>query len=111
LVPGWSKSVGRASKATYKVVQKENSIRIDDLNVSGSGTVLRGSVELESDGDVVSANFPTFQLSDGDKASLRADRTPDGTLKAALRGDVLDVRGLLKRLTDGSVQTGPVQEK
>ena len=26
------------------------------------------------DGGIVSANFPTFQLSDGDKASLRADR-------------------------------------
>jgi hypothetical protein len=66
---------------------------------------------LEPDGDVVSANFPTFQLSDGDKASMRADRAPDGTLKATVRGDVLDVRGLLKRLTEGSVQTGPVQGK
>lgn len=111
LVPGWSKAAGRAAKATYKFIQRDNSIKIEDLSVSGSGTVLRGAVELEPDGDVVSANFPTFQLSDGDKASLRADRAPDGTLKATVRGDVLDVRGLLKRLTEGSVQTGPVQGK
>lgn len=111
LVPGWSKAAGRPAKATYKFIQRDGSLRIEDLSVTGSGTVLRGSVELEPDGDIVAANFPTFQLSDGDKASLRADRMSDGTLKAVVRGDVLDVRSLLKRLTDGSVQTGPVQGK
>jgi hypothetical protein len=32
-------------------------------------------------------------------------------LKATVRGDVFDVRGMLKRMTEGSVQTGPVQGK
>jgi hypothetical protein len=73
--------------------------------------LLRGNLEIDPDGDVVSANFPSFQLSDGDKATLRADRTSDGILKSTVRGDVLDVRGLMKRMTEGSVQTGPVQGK
>ncbi len=111
LVPGWSKAPGRPQRATFKLSQRDNNVRIDDLNVSGSGTVLRGSLQVESDGDVISANFPVFQLSDGDKASLRADRASDGTLKAVVRGDVLDVRGLMKRMTEGSVETGPVQGK
>lgn len=113
LVPGWSKAVGRAAKANFRFVQRGSgsNVRIEDISVTGSGTALRGSVELEQDGDIVAANFPTFQLSDGDKANLRADRSPDGTLKTIVRGDVLDVRSLLKRLTDGSVQTGPVQGK
>ena len=68
-------------------------------------------MELESDGNIVGANFPIFQLSDGDKASLKADRAADGTLKAVVRGDVFDVRGMLKRMSEGSVQTGPVQAK
>ena len=111
LVPGWSKAPGRTAKATYKLTEREGSVKIEDLNVTGSGAALRGSVELEPDGNIISANFPVFQLSDGDKASLKADRGPDGTLKATVRGDVLDARLMLKRLTEGSVQTGPVQGK
>lgn len=111
LVPGWSKLPGRPARATFKLSHRDRNFRIDDLNVSGSGALLRGSLEIDPDGDVVSANFPSFQLSDGDKATLRADRTSDGILKATVRGDVLDVRGLMKRMTEGSVQTGPVQGK
>jgi hypothetical protein len=111
LVPGWSKAPGRASRANFKLIHRDNNYRIEDLNVSGSGTAFKGTLVVEPDGDVISANFPTFQLSDGDKASLRADRGSDGILKASVRGDVLDVRGLMKRMTEGSVQTGPVQGK
>lgn len=111
LMPGWSKAPGRPSKATFKFSRQGNNYKIDDINVSGSGTVLRGSLQIEPDGDVVSANFPTFQLSDGDKANLSASRASDGILKATVRGDVLDVRGLMRRMTEGSVQTGPVQGK
>ncbi len=111
LVPGWSKAAGKPTKAVYRLTERDNVVKIEDLSVTGSGTVLRGSVELEPDGGIVAANFPTFQLSDGDKASLRADRASDGTLKAVVRGDVFDVRGMLKRMTEGSVQTGPVQAK
>jgi hypothetical protein len=111
LVPGWSKSAGKPTRAIYRLIERDNVVKIEDLSIIGSGTALKGSVELEPDGGIVSANFPTFQLSDGDKASLRAGRAPDGTLKAVVRGDVFDVRGMLKRMTEGSVQTGPVQGK
>ena len=111
LVPGWSKSAGKPTKAVYRLTERDSIVKIEDLSITGSGTNLRGSVELEPDGGIVSANFPTFQLSDGDKASLRADRASDGTLKAVVRGDVFDVRVMLKRMTEGSVQTGPVQAK
>jgi hypothetical protein len=111
LVPGWSKLPGRPARATFKLTHRDKNFKIDDLNVSGSGVGLRGSLELEPNGDIVSANFPSFQLSDGDKANLRASRTGDGLLKATVRGDVLDVRGLMRRMTEGSVQTGPVQGK
>ncbi len=111
LVPGWSKSAGKPTKAVYRLTERDNVVKIEELSVTGSGTTLKGSVELEPDGGIVAANFPIFQLSDGDKASLRADRAADGTLKTLVRGDVFDVRGMLKRMTEGSVQTGPVQAK
>ncbi len=111
LVPGWSKAAGSQAKATYKFTERDSGVKIDDLTVSGSGALLRGSVELKSDGNIISANFPTFQLSDGDRASLKADRGPDGTLRATVRGDVINARGMLKRLSEGSVQTGPIEGK
>jgi len=111
LVPGWSKSAGKPTRAVYRLTERDNLVKIDDLSITGAGTTLKGSVEMEPDGSIISANFPTFQLSDGDKANLRADRAADGTLKAVVRGDVFDLRGMLKRMTEGSVQTGPVQAK
>jgi hypothetical protein len=111
LVPGWSKSAGKPTRATYRLSERDNVVKIEDLAITGAGTTLRGSVELEPDGGIVAVNFPTFQLSDGDRASLKADRAPDGTLKAVVRGDVFDLRGMLKRMTEGSVQVGPVQAK
>jgi len=111
LVPGWSKSAGKATRAVYRLTDRDNVVKIEDLSITGSGTYLRGSVEMQPDGDILSANFPTFQLSDGDKASLRAERGSDGTLKAVMRGDVFDLRGTLKRMTEGSVQVGPVQAR
>ena len=44
----------------------------------------KGTVELDSDGDLQSANFPVFATSDGDKTSVRADR---GRRRRAARGD------------------------
>ena len=66
---------------------------------------LKGSLELDSEGAFVSANLPTFHLSEGDKASLRAERAPDGALRVTVRGDVLDARGAIRGLTEGPAQT------
>jgi hypothetical protein len=100
LVPGWQKPAGRSAKAEFRVVERDNSIRLEDLSVTGGGTTLQGMVELDKDGGFVSANFPAFHLSDGDKASLRANRASDGTLRVTVRGDVLDARGAIRGLTE-----------
>lgn len=104
LVPGWQKPAGRAAKAAFRVVERDNSLRLEDLSVSGSGTTIKGSLELDSEGGFVAANLPVFHLSDGDKASLRAERAPDGALRVVVRGDVLDARGAIKGLTSGPEQ-------
>ena len=46
--------------------------------------------------NIVSANFPVFGLSDGDKASLKAERGADGVLRVAMRGDVYDGGNFVK---------------
>jgi hypothetical protein len=96
LLPGWSKPPGKWGRATFTLLNRPSNTRFDDLVVEGPGLSVKGAVEVDGAGDVISANFPVFTLSDGDKATLRAERGPDGTLRVTMRGDVYDGRGFVK---------------
>lgn len=97
LVPGWNKAAGRPGRASAVVIDRgQAGVRFEDIVIEGSGTSIRGMVELDSDGEVTNANLPSFALSDGDKASLKAERASDGTLRVTLRGDVFDGRAFVK---------------
>jgi len=96
LLPGWVKPVGKPARATYTMTKTNKAVRFDDLSIDGSGATVRGSVEFDSANEVVSANFPVFALSDGDKLALKADRGIDGALRVAMRGDVYDGRNFVK---------------
>jgi hypothetical protein len=101
LLPGWAKPVGRAARASFNVVSEGEAIRLDDLIVSGAGTSIRGSVAIDAAGEVAAANFPVFSLSDGDKATLKAERGADGALRVEMRGDVFDGRHFVKSAVSG----------
>jgi hypothetical protein len=101
LLPGWTKPAGRSSRATFTLVNKQQSVRFDDVVIEAPGTSVKGAVELNDAGDIASANFPTFVLSDGDKATLKAERGPDGALRVMIRGDVFDGRGFIKSAMGG----------
>ena len=101
LLPGWSKPSGKAARANFAMTSRAQSTRIDDLVVEGSGMQIKGSLELDGAGDVMTANFPVFTLADGDKANVKADRAPDGTLRVIMRGDVHDGRGFIKSSMSG----------
>ncbi|HEY1472724.1 MAG TPA: hypothetical protein VGF53_01420 [Pseudolabrys sp.] len=90
LLPGWVKAAGKPAHATYTLVKTAQSLRFDDLTITGSGANVKGSVELDAASDIVSANFPVFNVSEGDKVTLKADRGSDGVLRVAMRGDVFD---------------------
>jgi hypothetical protein len=96
LLPGWVKPAGKPARATYTMLRTGKAIRFDDLSVDGSGATVRGSVEFDSANELVSANFPVFALSDGDKLTLKADRGTDGALRVAMRGDIYDGRNFVK---------------
>jgi hypothetical protein len=102
LFPGWIKPAGKPVRASFILVEKEQVQRFEDLSIEGSGARVKGSVEFGSDGELVSANFSSFALADGDKATFKAERGSDGTLKATLRGDVFDGRGFVKSVLAGS---------
>src|SRR5215831_687563 len=102
LLPGWLKPPGRPARASFTLINKPGSTRIEDLMVEGAGASVKGAVEVDASGEVVSANFPVFALADGDKATLKAERGSDGALRVSMRGDVFDARGFVK-----STLTGP----
>ena len=111
LLPGWLKPAGQSGRALFSLVNKPAATRLEDLIVEGAGTSVKGVVELDSSGEVLSANFPVFGLSNGDKTTLRADRTPDGVLRVTMRGDVHDGRGLVKSLMAGPTARKPRPNK
>ncbi|HET7849164.1 MAG TPA: DUF3971 domain-containing protein [Pseudolabrys sp.] len=96
LLPGWVKPAGKRARMTFRLVKSDQSIGLDNLVIEGSGALAKGSVELDSSGNVVSANFPTYSMSSGDKVSLKADRGADKVLRVVIRGDVYDGRDFIK---------------
>jgi len=106
LLPGWLKPPGRSSRAIFTLINKPTGTRFEDVLVEGAGASVKGTVEVDASGEVISANFPTFALSDGDKATLKAERGSDGALRVTLRGDAFDGRGFVK-----STLTGPASSK
>jgi Protein of unknown function/AsmA-like C-terminal region len=101
ILPGWVKAQGKSTHAAFNMVQKPQSTRLEDIVIEGGGASIKGSIEVDQNGDLVNANFPTYAPSEGDKTSLRAERGPDGVLKVTMRGDVFDGRGFLKTAISG----------
>ena len=110
LLPGWVKPAGRPARATYMMVRTPKALRFDDLSIDGSGATVRGSAEFDSANELVSANFPVFALSDGDKLALKAERGSDGALRVSMRGDIYDGRNFVKSSLASTDKTRQKQE-
>ena len=102
LLPGWNKPTNRPARASFTYAGKGRTGRFEDIVFDGGGAAVRGSAETDVNGDLLTANFPVFGLSDGDKATLRIERTPDNLYKATIRGDVYDGRGFVRTSMSGS---------
>jgi Protein of unknown function len=101
VLPGWVKVPGKTTHAAFNVVQKPQSTRLEDIVIDGGGVSIKGALEIDQNGDLMNASFPTYSPSEGDKASLKAERGPDGVFKVTMRGDVFDGRGFLKSAMSG----------
>jgi hypothetical protein len=82
-------------------VQKQQSTRFEDIVVDGGGVSIKGSLEVDQNGDILNANFPVYSPTEGDRTTLRAERGSDGVVKVTMRGDVFDGRGFLKSAVSG----------
>jgi hypothetical protein len=106
LLPGWVKPAGRPARAAFTLVKEKSGVRFDDLLIDGQGVLAKGSVDFDANGEIQAANFPIFATSDGDKASVKADRGADGALRVVMRGDVYDGRNFVK-----TAMAGPADPK
>ena len=102
LLPGWNKPPGKATRATFALTKDPKFTRFDDLTIDGQGMLAKGAIELDAAGDITSANFPVFGLSDGDRATLKVERGADNVMRVTMRGDVYDGRTFVKSSLAGS---------
>lgn len=54
ILPGWVKAQGRAGKATFNVVPKGQSTRFEDISIDGAGVSIKGALEVDQNGDLMS---------------------------------------------------------
>jgi hypothetical protein len=101
ILPGWVKVPGKSGKASFNVIKKEQSTLFQDIVVEGGGVSIKGSLEVDQNGDLMNANFPTYAPSEGDRTTLKAERNADGVVKVTMRGDVFDGRGFFKSAISG----------
>lgn len=101
VLPGWVKAQGKSSRAVFTLLQRPQATRFEDIVIEGAGANIKGALEVDENGDLVNANFPNYAPSEGDKATLKAERAPDGVMKVTMRGDVFDGRGFIKSAISG----------
>jgi hypothetical protein len=110
LLPGWTKPSGKPARATFTLVTKPQSTRIEDLLIEGAGGGVRGTIDFDALGELLSANFPAYGFADADRASLKVERVPDGALRVVMRGEIYDGRGFVKS-TAGGAAPGPSSKR
>lgn len=93
---GITKSQGTAGALTASVTPRDDTVSVSDLSLAFGTVELRGDIAFSPQGQLLSANFPTFRVSPGDSA--RVSMTPiDGGYAFRIDGQQLDIKPVLKR--------------
>jgi hypothetical protein len=98
---GWTKGVGVAAQATFRLIGREGAKDIRDLVFQSEGVRVAGSLALDAKGGLSSASLGTFSLRPGDSASVDIKRERGGAYAISVRGARFDGRGLIKQMSAG----------
>lgn len=93
---GISKASGVPGGLQAVVRLNSEDITVSDIALDFGSVRLEGDLGLNVDGSLVSADFPTFQISPGDSARVSVAPT-DGGYALAVSGQQLDLKPVLKR--------------
>ncbi|WP_439573799.1 hypothetical protein [Phreatobacter sp.] len=99
LLPGWNKARGVAARARFVALETDAGWKLEDMVIESRGVLVRGSATFDDKGSLVAGLFPAYNLSDGDRLSLRVERQGSGH-KVTVRGDMIDARNAIRALTD-----------
>lgn len=109
-IPGLSKPVGRAAKATFNYIADSDGPDLDDFTFDSNPVLIRGKIELNRQNAFESASLSQLRLSAGDNLKVEAKR--DGNLtKLTIRGAVADVRPFIRDLQTASGPTAARGDK
>jgi len=105
-IPGLVKPAGRPGRASFLIVHREKSTRIDNLAVEAGGASARGAIELSPQGEVQMVRLSQARLSPGDDMRVDLQRSGD-FYRATVRGVSIDARPFIKSVN----QTGGGSQK
>lgn len=104
LVPGWRKPAGQPGSLSF-VVKEGEERRLEEIALDAGPARARGAIRLAPSGEIAEARFDSLRISPGDDASVTATRS--GSLwKVNVRGNLIDARPFLERLTSGQMRAG-----
>lgn len=98
VAPGIGKPAGRAAKAQFTLGQRGEATVLQGLSYQSGSTSLRGTIELDKKGGLVSAKLASLKLSPGDDLSGEISNSGD-RLHVALRGGTIDLRPFIQAMT------------
>ncbi len=98
---GIDKPRGRPGTARFTLVEGEGRTVIRDLELRAGEARISGSLTLDGDGRVVSADLPRIVAREGDRLSLTARRAADGVLDVEVRGATFNARRTIRGLLRG----------
>lgn len=102
-VLGLDKAVGRSLVAVGVMRGEPPDVALGDLAVDGSGVAIAGSANL-ANGKLQRAEFPSFGLSEGDKARVSVGGAGDG-YRIDIEAAQFDARRVLESATSGGGAT------
>jgi len=105
---GLSKPRGEAGSLEAVVRFDGSIIDIGDIDLSFGTVRLRGGLKYHEDDGLISADFPTFAINEGDRARLALAPIDEG-FSLRLRGEQLDLKPLMQRFfsLEGGGTGGP----
>lgn len=93
---GWSKGAGVPAKAALDLVEDDKGIRLENLVIESEGLAIAGTVVLDKERRIVSADFGRFALRKGDVAKLRIGRAADQAFAVTFDAQSFDLRGVMQ---------------
>lgn len=100
---GWTKGAGVQARSTLDVSEDDKGgTRIDNFVMESEGLSVRGSLTLDKDKKLASADLGRFSLRKGDDAKLRMQRGQDQVLNVNFEAGSFDLRSLLKSIKQQS---------